>query len=104
MSGWRIGLGPVFAYERIAASRRWQGHALRSLFLVALLAILSLVWVEASHYAHISQQRRLAIVAGDIFLGVSVTQLAASSSWRQRRSRRVRSVSTDRVELWPIYS
>jgi ABC-type transport system involved in multi-copper enzyme maturation permease subunit len=76
MSSWRISLGPVFAYERIAASRRWQEHALRSLFLVALLAILSWVWVEASHFAHISQQRRLAIVAGDIFLGVSVTQLA----------------------------
>ncbi len=76
MTGWRIGLGPVFAYERIAASRRWQGHALRSLFLVALLAILSLVWVDASHVAHISLQRRVAIIAGDILLGVSVTQLA----------------------------
>ena len=39
---WRIGLGPVFAYERIAASRRWQGYALRSLFASALLVGASL--------------------------------------------------------------
>ena len=38
-----FGPGPVLVYEWITASRRWQGYALRSLFvlglLVALLAI-----------------------------------------------------------------
>ena len=28
----RLGLGPVFAFEWITSSRRWQGYALRSLF------------------------------------------------------------------------
>jgi ABC-type transport system involved in multi-copper enzyme maturation permease subunit len=31
------GLGPVFAYEWLAASRRWQGYALRSLVVLLLL-------------------------------------------------------------------
>jgi ABC-type transport system involved in multi-copper enzyme maturation permease subunit len=43
--GVQVGLGPVFAYEWIALSRRWHWYALRSLFagmlLVALLVILS---------------------------------------------------------------
>ena len=34
------GLGPVFAYEWLIASRRWQGYALRSAFVLFLLAAL----------------------------------------------------------------
>ncbi|WP_422932152.1 ABC transporter permease [Singulisphaera sp. PoT] len=42
--GWP-GLGPVFAYEWLTASRRWQGYALRAL-LVTLLGIgLTAVWI-----------------------------------------------------------
>jgi ABC-type transport system involved in multi-copper enzyme maturation permease subunit len=33
----RFGIGPVFAYERLTASRRWQGYALRSFGLAVLL-------------------------------------------------------------------
>src|SRR3954465_5235952 len=37
------GLGPVFAYEWMTASRRWQGYALRSLLVLLLLLGLSAV-------------------------------------------------------------
>src|SRR3954451_8200977 len=39
------GLGPVFAYEWLTASRRWQGYALRSLLVLLLLLGLSAVWL-----------------------------------------------------------
>src|SRR6476646_8179442 len=42
--GWP-GLGPVFAYEWLTASRRWQGYALRSLLVLLLLLGLSAVWL-----------------------------------------------------------
>src|ERR687895_483266 len=39
------GLGPVFAYEWLSASRRWQGYALRSMLVLLLLLGLSAVWL-----------------------------------------------------------
>lgn len=42
----RVGLGPVFTYEWLAASRRWQGYALRALFVSFLLASLWLTWLS----------------------------------------------------------
>lgn len=39
------GRGPVFAYEWLTASRRWQGYALRSLLVLLLLLGLSGVWL-----------------------------------------------------------
>jgi ABC-type Na+ efflux pump permease subunit len=39
------GLGPVFAYEWLATSRRWQGYALRSLLVLLLTLGLSAVWL-----------------------------------------------------------
>jgi ABC-type transport system involved in multi-copper enzyme maturation permease subunit len=44
MRGWP-GLGPVFAYEWLTASRHWQGYALRSLLVLLLLFGLSGVWL-----------------------------------------------------------
>ncbi len=41
----RWGPGPVFIYESIAATRRWQLYALRSLFVLSLLAALAIVWL-----------------------------------------------------------
>jgi ABC-type transport system involved in multi-copper enzyme maturation permease subunit len=76
MTRWRIGLGPVFAYERIAASRRWQGYALRALFLLTMLVTLVVVWGKTSGHAGISPIRFYAQIASDIFIGVVVTQLA----------------------------
>jgi ABC-type transport system involved in multi-copper enzyme maturation permease subunit len=35
-----LGPGPVFVYEWITASRRWQGYALRSLFVLGLMGAL----------------------------------------------------------------
>ena len=45
--GLRLGLGPVFAYERIASSRRWQAYLLRSLFAGMLLAALLVIWCKS---------------------------------------------------------
>src|SRR4051794_22828226 len=42
----RWGLGPVFAYEWLITSRRWQVYAARSLFVAALLASLVVVSVS----------------------------------------------------------
>lgn len=47
----RWGLGPVFAYEWLIASRRWQPYALRSLFVAILLAGLAVGW-----YAEVRDQ------------------------------------------------
>jgi ABC-type transport system involved in multi-copper enzyme maturation permease subunit len=41
----RLGPGPVFVHESIAAARRWQLYALRSLFVLGLLAGLALAWL-----------------------------------------------------------
>ncbi len=41
----RFGPGPVFVHESIAAARRWQLYALRSLFVLGLLAGLALSWL-----------------------------------------------------------
>jgi hypothetical protein len=38
-------LGPVFAYEWLTASRRWQVYALRSLLVLFLVLGLSAVWL-----------------------------------------------------------
>ena len=43
----RLGPGPVFVHESIAATRRWQLYALRALFVLGLLAGLGAVWLVA---------------------------------------------------------
>src|SRR5215469_11210210 len=43
MGSW---VGPVFAYEWLMASRRWQGYALRSLLVLLLFLGLSAAWME----------------------------------------------------------
>lgn len=42
----RFGLGPVFVYEWLIASRRWQMYALRSLLILLLGTGLSVVWFQ----------------------------------------------------------
>src|SRR4051812_42245543 len=44
------GLGPVFAFEWLAASRRWQGYAVRSLFVLLSLAALVVIWTSRSEF------------------------------------------------------
>jgi ABC-type transport system involved in multi-copper enzyme maturation permease subunit len=41
---WRLGPGPVFAYERLAGSRRWQAYAVRALFVGMLLVGMTVTW------------------------------------------------------------
>jgi ABC-type transport system involved in multi-copper enzyme maturation permease subunit len=41
----RWGPGPVFIYESIAATRRWQLYTTRSVFVIALLIALAMVWL-----------------------------------------------------------
>ncbi len=73
--GLRPGLGPVFAYEWIASSRRWQWYALRSLFagmlLAALLVILSRPGVSLGGMT----LRELANLGESFYIAVIGTQL-----------------------------
>ena len=39
----RLGPGPVFAYEWLTASRRWQVYALRAVFIALILAGMAIV-------------------------------------------------------------
>lgn len=74
-SGHPPGLGPVFAYEWITASRRWQGYALRSLFVLMLLASLGLVWVGRTEARNVTTIKALADVGEQFFLAVIGTQI-----------------------------
>lgn len=40
----RVGLGPVFAFEWLMASRRWQMYAMRSLTVLLLLGAMAPIW------------------------------------------------------------
>ena len=74
-SGHPPGLGPVFAYEWITASRRPQGYALRSLFVLMLLAALGLVWVGRTEVQNVTTLKALADVGEQFFLAVIGTQI-----------------------------
>jgi ABC-type transport system involved in multi-copper enzyme maturation permease subunit len=65
------GLGPVFAFERVIASRRWQGYAIRSLFVAGLLAALVVVWAGQGANSF----RGLAQIGETFFIAVTGTQL-----------------------------
>jgi ABC-type transport system involved in multi-copper enzyme maturation permease subunit len=73
--GGRLGLGPVFAYEWITASRRWQGYALRSLVILLLLVAVLVVWYTTSPRGGENQVRFMARLGQWLFLGVTGTQL-----------------------------
>ena len=40
----RVGLGPVFEFESLMASRRWQAYAMRSLSALLLLGVMTPIW------------------------------------------------------------
>lgn len=67
--GWP-GLGPVFAYEWLTSSRRWQGYAVRSLLVLLLLLGLSGVWLSEYDGAPILSTRRQAEI-GRAFYAVT---------------------------------
>ena len=55
----RVGLGPVFAFEWLMASRRWQAYAMRSLSALMLLGVMTPVWY-AWPEATIARQAQMA--------------------------------------------
>ena len=69
--------GPVFEAERITRSRRWQGYAVRSLFVLGLLGGLSLPWFELGNKAGEITLRRLATVGQEAFLILTMLELVA---------------------------
>jgi ABC-type transport system involved in multi-copper enzyme maturation permease subunit len=72
----RLGLGPVFAYEWVASSRRWQAYALRSLFLLIVLLALMVIWNNNPLYAYRIPLAELAHLSQQYFLALAGTQLA----------------------------
>src|SRR5436190_969741 len=72
----RIGLGPVFAYEWLTASRRWQLYAGRVLFVLALFVALALVWLQQVGLESYVGQRLVAKVGENFFYALMGTQLA----------------------------
>jgi ABC-type transport system involved in multi-copper enzyme maturation permease subunit len=51
----RLGLGPVFAYEWLTTTRRWQLYALRAIFVSALLLGMMVVWHLTGRYERAGQ-------------------------------------------------
>ncbi|WP_435008472.1 ABC transporter permease [Tundrisphaera lichenicola] len=72
----RLGLGPVFAYEWLIRSRRWQAYALRGLFVLALLVGLGLVYQSATSNAALSTRQQLAAAGQSFFTTMVITQLS----------------------------
>jgi ABC-type transport system involved in multi-copper enzyme maturation permease subunit len=73
----RYGLGPVFFYEWLTASRRWQMYAGRALFVLFLLAGLSVVWISyATQSNGPLDLRTLARMGEGFFYAIIGTQLA----------------------------
>ncbi len=63
----RLGLGPVFKYEWIVATRRWQLYAVRSLFVLAILAAISLFWMTAGPEADTITTDNLAMLGAAVY-------------------------------------
>ena len=76
----RLGPGPVFVYESIAATRRWQLYALRSFFVLSLLAALFVIWIfvslEQGSPAGTISIKDLAEGGQYFFYAIATTQLA----------------------------
>jgi ABC-type transport system involved in multi-copper enzyme maturation permease subunit len=71
-----IGAGPVFVYEWITASRRWQAYALRSLFVLGLLAALVVMAMGQGEALVVRPGlRALAKLGEGLFVAVIGTQL-----------------------------
>jgi hypothetical protein len=71
----RYGLGPVFGYEWIAWSRRWQWYATRTLFAGTLLAALLVVFANARASPGGMTFRELARLGEGFFIAVIGAQL-----------------------------
>jgi hypothetical protein len=71
-----MSLGPVFGFEWLAVSRRWQWYAARSVFVLGILGALSLVWWARAARSPARTVQAQAVV-GRVFCGAIIaTQLA----------------------------
>jgi ABC-type transport system involved in multi-copper enzyme maturation permease subunit len=74
-----LGPGPVFVYESITAARRWQPYAVRSLFVLAVLAALAMVWSEMAGKANQANipvsLRSLASLGENFYYTIGTVQL-----------------------------
>jgi ABC-type transport system involved in multi-copper enzyme maturation permease subunit len=70
----RWGLGPVFAFESLIASRRWQVYALRTIYIGLMLAGLTLTWGPSDR--PISGPGEAAAIGRVFLLTVIAVQLA----------------------------
>ena len=75
----RWGPGPVFVHESIAATRRWQLYALRSLFVLSLLVALAIVWLfvclEEGHARRLDLDQAPCRGGQYFFYAIATTQL-----------------------------
>ena len=72
---WRLGVGPVFVYECLTASRRWQGYAMRAGFLLVLFVTLLVIWIGSRPLANSSAIRSMAALGEWFYLGFVGMQL-----------------------------
>jgi ABC-type transport system involved in multi-copper enzyme maturation permease subunit len=84
-SGLHLSLGPVYAYEWLIATRRWQMYALRAAFVGLLLCGLGLVWISqwrAQNLSAIQKQAEIgrAFYQSLVFVEVSMVLLAAPAA------------------------
>jgi ABC-type transport system involved in multi-copper enzyme maturation permease subunit len=71
----RWGLGPVFVYESLRTSRRWQLYAGRSVFIGVLLIALFAVWLQEVQSNPLPTLKSQARVGEKFFYGLIGTQL-----------------------------
>ncbi len=72
----RFGTGPVFSYERIAASRRWQVYASRSFMAASLLAAMAVIAWNKAPLAAGASAREYARIGELYFYGLVGVELA----------------------------
>jgi ABC-type transport system involved in multi-copper enzyme maturation permease subunit len=72
---WRIGVGPVFVYECLTSSRRWQGYAMRAGFLLLLLIALLAIWDRGDPLHRPSPIVAMAMLGKVFYYGFVGTQL-----------------------------
>jgi ABC-type transport system involved in multi-copper enzyme maturation permease subunit len=69
------GPGPVFQYEMLISSRRWQLYAGRALLVTGLLAGLSVVWVNRFRYSQVQTYQDLAALGKAFFDSIMWVEL-----------------------------
>ena len=72
---WRVGVGPVFVYECLTSSRRWQSYAMRAGFLLLLLVTLLVIWNGNRPLERLSAIRSMAALGKWFYLGFVGMQL-----------------------------